>query len=332
VHIDFVPDPAQALAFDCRMRERLGSSLRYIMEQAKHAIRMPSVGMDGFLTRLADGPVSASVFGAYCDLVLAIEADRRDLAETLLGEIAVVPNRPAILTISNLADPGRDPIAERFVRLINTDPSASFTVLPPTPAIAAACQERITGAFRLLDAGDPALAAEIRALIGEIVLAIGPDDPNAMQFDGASSFMLWGSIVLNATAHRTDLEMAEALAHESGHNLLFGLCADGPLVENEDKARYPSPLRADPRPMDGIVHATYVTARMHRTVAQLLEAGVVNRAEAEASLATHRSAFDQGWAIIAGDGRLSERGRAAMAGARAYMRAFAERDMQGAQG
>jgi HEXXH motif-containing protein len=272
------------------------------------------------------------VFGAYCDLVFAIEADRRDLVKALLAEIAAAPNRPADLAICDLADPTCDPIAERYVRLINTDPSAFFNVLPPTAEIAAACRERISAAFRLLDAGDPALAAEIRALIGEIVLAIGSEDPTAMQFDGASSFMLWGAIVLNATAHRTDLETAQALTHESGHNLLFGLSADGPLVESDDKARYPSPLRADPRPMDGIVHATYVTARMHRAVAQLLNAGVVNRAEAEASLATHRRAFDQGWAIIARDGRLSERGRAAMAGACAYMRGFAERDMHGAQG
>ena len=206
--IDFAPNPVQAQAFDRRMRERLGLSLRYIIGQLKHAIHVPWRGMDGFLMRLAAGPVPASVFGAYCDLVLAIETDRRDLAAALLDEIAAAPNRPPDLTITDLADPGRDPIAERYVRLINTDPSASFTVLPPPPEIAAACRDRIAAAFRLLDVGDPPLAAEIRALIGEIVLAIGPEDPAAMLFDGASSFMLWGSIVLNATAHRTDLEMA----------------------------------------------------------------------------------------------------------------------------
>jgi HEXXH motif-containing protein len=113
---------------------------------------------------------------------------------------------------------------------------------------------------------------------------------------------------------------------------LFALSADGPLVENDDKARYCSPLRADPRPMDGIVYAAYVTARMHRAVAQLLDAGVVNRAEGAASLAAHRRAFNPGWAVVASAGRLSERGRAAMAGACAYVQTFAERDMQGAQG
>jgi len=35
------------------------------------------------------------VFGAYCDLVFAIEADRRDLVKALLAEIAAAPNRPA---------------------------------------------------------------------------------------------------------------------------------------------------------------------------------------------------------------------------------------------
>jgi hypothetical protein len=267
------------------------------------------------------------VFGAYCDLVFAIEADRRDLVKALLAEIAAAPNRPADLAICDLADPTCDPIAARYVRLINTDPSASFNVLPLTAEIAAACRSGFPP-----PSGCSTRATRHSPPIGEIVLAIGSEDPTAMQFDGASSFMLWGAIVLNATAHRTDLETAQALTHESGHNLLFGLSADGPLVENDDKARYPSPLRADPRPMDGIVHATYVTARMHRAVAQLLSAGVANRAEAEASLTAHRRAFDQGWAIIARDGGLSERGRAAMAGACAYMRGFAERDMHGAQG
>jgi hypothetical protein len=72
------------------------------------------------------------VFGAYCDLVFAIEADRRDLVKALLAEIAAAPNRPADLAICDLADPTCDPIAERYVRLINTDPSASFNVLPLT--------------------------------------------------------------------------------------------------------------------------------------------------------------------------------------------------------
>jgi hypothetical protein len=320
--IDLAPDAARAVALDRHMRERLGASLRYIVEQADGQIPIARPAIEGFFARLADGPVSAIIFGAYCDLVLAIDDDRLDLAEALLQEIGAAPNRPASVCIHELADPRNDPVAERYVRLIDSDPTTPFTVRPPPAEVAATCRQRIAAAFHLLDAGDPALAAEIRALIGEIVIAVGPDDPNALTFDGASSFMLWGAIMLNARGHRTALEMAQALAHESGHNLLFGLCADGPLVENDDEPRYASPLRADPRPMDGIVHATFVTARMHRAVAQLLRAGVLDgaaTAEAQDSLAAHRRAFAQGIEIIDRHASLTERGQAVLAGARAHM-------------
>jgi hypothetical protein len=43
-----------------------------------------------------------------------------------------------------------------------------------------------------------------------------------------------------------------------------------PLVENEVEELYPSPLRSDPRPIDGVVYATYVTARMDYAVTSLL--------------------------------------------------------------
>ncbi len=319
---DFAPDAVRAMAIDRHMRARLGASLRYIVAQADGRIPMVRTAIEGFLARLAAAPVPAAIFGAYCDLVLAIDDDRLDLAEALLAEIGAAPNRPAGVLIRDLADRRIDPVADRYVRLVDTDPAICFTVLPPPPEIAAACRSRIAAAFSLLEAGDPALAAEIRTLIGEIVIAVGSDDPTALEFDGASSFMLWGAIMLNAKGHRTVLEMAQALAHESGHNLLFGLCADGPLVENDDEPRYASPLRADPRPMDGIVHATYVTARMHRAVARLLQAGVLDGAattEARASMAAHRRAFAQGIEVVDRHASLTERGRGIMAGARTYM-------------
>ncbi len=127
-----------------------------------------------------------------------------------------------------------------------------------------------------MESGDPALAAEIRTLLREIVLAAGSEDPKAMTFDGASAFMLWGAIIINANRRDGAVGMVQMLAHESAHNLLFGFSADGPLVENSAEELYSSPLRVDPRPMDGIYHATFVTARMHRAIKQLLDSGVLD--------------------------------------------------------
>jgi HEXXH motif-containing protein len=318
----FWPDPKRAVALDRHMRERLDSSLRYIVEQVRGRILFDKTALDGFFKRLARGPVHALTFGAYCDLVLAIDDDQLDLAQVLLTEIAAAQNRPAGLLITDLADPQLDAAADRFVRLIDTDPNISFAIIPPPSEVAAQCRQRIAAGLRLLEAGAPTLAEEIVALVGEIVIAVGPDDAKAMTFDGASSFMLWGAILLNAKGHNTVLEAAQALVHESGHNLLFGLCADGPLIYNDDSPIYASPLRTDPRPMDGVVHATYVTARMHWAVTQMRQAGVLDEAataEAHDSLAAHCLAFAHGIDLIDRHAHLTERGQAIIVGARAYM-------------
>ena len=62
----------------------------------------------------------------------------------------------------------------------------------------------------------------------------------------------------------------QRIAHEATHNLLFGLCADGPLADNDDGERHASPLRPDARPIDGVLHATCVSARVHRMLSRLL--------------------------------------------------------------
>lgn len=320
--VGFEPDPKRAAALDRHMRERLHSSLRYILEQVDGSIAFDKAALEGFMERLSSAPVSALTFGAYYDLVLAIDDDQLDRAQALLAEIAAAGNRPAGLHVRELTDPLTDPSADRFVRMMDTDPNLSFAVLPPPGDLAVQYRQRIAAGLKLLEAGVPALAEEIVTLVGEVVIAVGPDDAQEMTFDGASSFMLWGAILLNARGHNTVLEAAQALVHESGHNLLFGLCADGPLIENDDEPIYASPLREDPRPMDGIVHATYVTARMHWAVTQLLAAGVLDEAataEARDSLASHSRGFAQGIEVVDRHARLTERGRAIMAGARAYM-------------
>lgn len=205
---------------------------------------------------------------------------------------------------------------------MDTDPTQSFRVLPVTDDEAMAFADLLAAAWRMFDAGFPDLAAETRYLAREIIMARGDRDPKAMIFDGASSFLLWGAILINVHTHKTPLALLQALVHESGHNLLFGYCADGPLVENADSEQHPSPLRVDPRPMDGVVHATYVTARMHMAVRGMLRSGVLSsaeRQEAQQSLAAHERGFDSGLAVIEDHGKLTSLGCAAIAGAKNYM-------------
>jgi HEXXH motif-containing protein len=303
------------------MRERLAESLEYLFGQVGEELAAPPGARDKLTAQIRSRPQSPQLFGTYFDLVLALEADdvthARKLAHEILAkgdlsgtQIGAIDDRPASE-------------AERYRRLLLADVEVADA---PDAALMAECRERIGRAFKLLDTGFPEMAEEIRALLRDIVVAAGPTDPKALTFDGASSYMLWGAIMLNARGQKTVLDTAQALAHESGHNLLFGFCASGPLIENPDEELFSSPLRSDPRPMDGVVHATYVVARMHQTLSRLLESGAVDQgdiAAAQKDLVAHRRNFQSGDEVIRASARLTEVGRAAMEAARTYMAAAA---------
>jgi len=182
--------------------------------------------------------------------------------------------------------------------------------------------DRLAAGFDLLDRTVPELAAEIRSLIREIALAVGNPDA-AMQFDGGSCYQLWGLLVINPQYHTSPVAIAEVLAHESAHSLLFGFTFDEPLVRNPDSELYPSPLRVDLRPMDGIYHATFVSARMcwamQRVAADTGIEGAARAMAAEAA-ASDTLNFAAGHSVVAEHGRLTETGRALMDRAESYMR------------
>jgi hypothetical protein len=319
----FAPNAWRAMVLDQRMRLRLAESLRYILQQADGALEISEAEVRQFLSRLEQRPISPLAFSYYSDIVLAIENDEVAEAGGLFAEMLRLPSHAGGLVIQELADPRQHAISQRYARFIDTDPSLKLEIFPPSRAAAERCREQIHGALALMDAGAPELAAEIRALLREIMLGAGSEDPKAIVFDGASAFMLWGAIIINANRSDGELEMAQMLAHESAHNLLFGLSADESLVDNSPEELFKSPLRADPRPMDGIYHATYVTARMHWTVRRLLASGTLPaalHAKAQKDLETNRRLFNQGIETVQQNARLSDLGTAVMRGAIEYMK------------
>lgn len=313
------PNAARAAALDRRMREKLEISLRHILFECADYLALDRSLLNGFFGRLHTGPVSPLVFGAYFELVFAVESDNLADARRLLHEIAQSTEQPGAPLITELSP---STASNRYRRLIDIDPSARFEIQPAPSDIALRARRLIEEAFALMDRGAATLACEIRALLRETVLASSPASDDAITFEGASSFMLWGAIVLNARLQDSALGMVQALAHESGHNLLFGLCADVPLVEDDGIARYPSPLRKDERPMDGIVHATFVSARMHYAVSRLMNASVLSVEQAASgldALAEHRSNFYAGLDVVERYGKLSPLGHSVLSDARRYI-------------
>lgn len=313
----FEPSAKRGLALDQQMRERLADTLNYVFGELGAPLEIDPAEAARLIARVRSERQSFNLFGIYYEMILAVEDGDLGRAKKLARELFAQQSAgsTAIGTIER-----RDATEiERLRRLLLTELG---TANEPDPALFEATRQRVQQAFDLLDRGFPEMAQEIRELLSEIIIAAGPEDPNARTFDGASSYMLWGAMLLNGRGQNNVLDTAQALAHESGHNLLFGFCSSGSLVDNPDEELFSSPLRKDPRPMDGVFHATYVVARMHLTVSRLLDAGVLDERQREAAiadLAAHQRNFDVGDRVVRDGARLTPLGAEVIESARAYM-------------
>ena len=115
------------------------------------------------------------------------------------------------------------------------------------------------------------------------------------------------------------------LVHEAAHQLLFGLAVDEPLVLNSINERYGSPLRTDPRPMDGIFHATFVCARMYYAYERLMQKtdSAFSQADREIvaqRLRDYRRKFFDGLETVRRFGRTAVKGDRILTAAADYMR------------
>ena len=249
----FEPSAERGARLDQRVRDRLADTLDYVFAEVGDSLGVDREAAAQLATRIRRQRQSPHLFGAYFEMVLQIEDDDLELARRLAREM--LDREPFSETRVAAIEDRASGEAARYRRLLVPDATMAGQ---PDDATLAQTKQRIGAAFDLLDRGFPEMAAEIRELLAEVVIAAGPEDPLALTFDGSSSYMLWGAILLNARGQKNVLDTAQALAHESGHNLLFGFCSAGSLVENADDELFSSPLRSDPRPMDGVVHATYV--------------------------------------------------------------------------
>jgi len=322
IDVSFLPNGNRARALDRRMRCSLADSLDYIGTEISGVFSFDQKALTHLVNSLCQGArYPPSTFGLYAELVPALTDGHTTTAEQLLAELLAERPQTATSQLLSLDDPLIALQVPRYLRLMDSDPVTRFTMKPPPAPAADAFKRRFHRARDLLRAAIPELAAEFDALVSQVILVAG-DHTAEYQFDGGSCYMLWGGLFLNAESHPNDVALAEVLAHESAHLLLFGYACNEALVNNDDATLYTSPLRDDPRPMDGIYHATYVSARMHWAMSQLLDSGLLDepaRHFAETARQSDLENFIAGHEIVARHGDLTATGSAVMAAAAAYI-------------
>ncbi len=310
------------------MRSQLADSLEYLQLTIADQLGLSVAGLEQLIKTMRTGArYPPSTFGIYYETAAALmieqeSSDIEPLFQELLQEQPLTGDEVRVVTLDMVTPPSNRLL---YQRLMDTDPNTPFHICSPDPDTTDNAMARFNSGMRRLQQAIPELAREFEALVREVILVVG-EEGLGYGFAGGSCYMLWGALFINAELHADDIAVIEAIAHESGHSFLFGLTIDEPLVLNDDEELFTSPLRDDPRPMDGIYHATYVSARMHWAMSRLLEGKQLNGQErdlASAKREASRRSFWNGYQTVHQFARLSGTGRILMDGAHDYMKPFA---------
>jgi hypothetical protein len=322
MHTDFTPDPLRVQYFDSLIRSRLADSLRYLREQLGDRIELDDTAFHARLESIELESVTPDTFAHYYAAVIAAASGHYEVANECLREITFSTSAGDEIEFFGFKDPRKDLRSRCYFDIFNSNPDTDFPIRPITDEQKSQTAQLVAQALEILEAGDKNLSQEIRALIRVILLGEGPNKKGELTFDGASAFELWGLIALNVLRASNRVEMAEILAHESCHALLFGFCIDGKLVLNPDDDRHASPLREDPRPIDGVFHATFVLARMYHALRVMKDSGLLSgeeRAEVETRQKKRISAFLDGLNVLRAHAQYTAEGGALIRSAEEYM-------------
>ena len=143
----------------------------------------------------------------------------------------------------------------------------------------------------------PEIGHEFEALVDVVVVA-APTTPELDSYGSATTLAAMGLILINPIAALGFLDHFGTYVHEVTHLVLHALTGDERLSVNEEHERFSSPLRTDPRPMEGVVHATIVCARMAAMYQRLAESDDQRRGDSHARAVDLRMRFEDGATLI----------------------------------
>lgn len=309
---------------DAQIREALAASLERLSTRAGHLLPTHAFDLEAVCAEIRAHRVSPGAVAAYFELVPALQVRDLERAKACWLRIGARPVELPDLRCEAFRPDVLGEDAERYQRLISVGWKDTQLFATPDDREIRTFEAAAASALSLLADALPEWHAEVASLLLRIYGA-SPDHRNGRGFSGASSRMVWGAVFINVTRHAERLPMVSTLVHEATHQVLFGLSQRQPLTENPPQERYSSPLRSDPRPMDGVYHATYVAARLALFNALLCESpalSVEERHFARARVPQMRQRFEEGLSVVEQHGQLSPLGQQLIAAAAAQLTDF----------
>lgn len=297
-----------------RIHDRLSESLLHLARSGAVGRKGTSAAMEALSADIeTGGTIAPERFRYYFALVRAVQENRSAKAVAsarMLASDGALAGRT--IAIRPMADAVMGRTEQRHIRLDFGSDSLSTTQITRIPdGEVPATVARIEDALALCRRHAPDSHALLSAVTREIIPVMGRAR-DGMSFDGCSSVERWGAILINMRKRRTDLGLAETLVHESSHSYLFDLTSLERLTTNRMDERYKSPLRLDPRPVDGIFHAVFVLAHMYAFLREVVENPAAPdglRQEAEEVSARRIAAFNDGYSVLDEHARPTATGR-----------------------
>ena len=324
----FLPNYERAVEIDRRARTTLADSLGAVFDACRGHLTAEHAHQIALLAAIRAHPVAPSVFGTYAELVDALSCEDYTAGQQLMNRL-MQPQLLGRATARVVTLDERalgDGAVAMYIRSVDDAPTISVRIGAVDGEELVRGRMLLDAATRLLHRAAPELGAEIGALAHETVLVrdVSRAGDDSMVFDGASTFYLWGAVVLNIARQHDRTGLATALAHEAGHAYLLGSTLGMPLVENDPAERYTSPLRGDPRPMDGLVHAGFVLARMIWWQDRMLASGLLSSSEhrvVQAERSANHARFTNSASLIASRACFTNSGRELWTAARDWVAA-----------
>lgn len=319
-----------------QIQDRLAESIGHVLEQCRGKVPFDEAPGASLLDALkSDRAVRPEIFSGYFHAVRAImdpgdepwEVRRTRIEaalKTLLAGPFIAENG---VSVRPLCPSYFDPEAERELRdNFVSESLRDEQIVAVDETAAGELAQSVTHAVTLIREHAPETFSEFERCVSEIVPARGRDSADGMEFGGCSSLERWGSILINMDAQSSTVVLCESIIHEGAHNVLFGTSPVEFHIRNGPDELRKSPLRVDPRPLDGIYHATFVLARMCFAMREFAASPTLDpalRAEARERADEALKLFWDGYAVLEEHADYTDEGRAIMEAAHEYMAGLA---------
>lgn len=279
----FGPDTGRIARLDAQWRAQLARSLDYLADLLDARGEDCRAALDSVGAELREGPVSPWVTCLYSALVARLALPDRPPVADLVENLKEAANRPTSIERPISFDDASAPASwwAQFRVLIDTDRARVFRPVAPVESDAAACLEDLSRAREILARADSEFAAEVAPLARLVVLGAPGGLERSQAFGACSTFFMRETVLVNAATRRSAIGAADMLVHETSHILLFSLAMDQSLTTDTGDARFASAARSDPRPIDGVFHACFVSTRVHLAMSRMIASGRLSAREAE---------------------------------------------------